>query len=69
MKRPHNRRSFTYRLYCDLVCEAKLGNRKMVAIRNVASRREVPFKLVRAVWWRYVSPNMVAVQGRAVELF
>jgi hypothetical protein len=69
MKRPRNRRSFTYILYCDLVCEAKLGVRKKTAVRVVAERRNAPVAHVWHVWTKYMKPNMIEAKGQAVKLW
>lgn len=68
-RRPSNRKSFTYRIYCDLVSAAKNGLRKKHAILMVAAQYGINRKIVGRVWHRYVRPNMISVQGRAKELF
>jgi hypothetical protein len=69
MKRPADRRSFTYRLYCDLVAERKNGNRKRLAVTNVARKWGAPFGRVCRVWAQYVRPNLDLVHGRVAALF
>lgn len=69
MKRPRDRESFTYRIYCDLICEAKSGSRKGKACAKVAAERGVSFGRVYDIWRRYVRPNILAVHGRKAELF
>lgn len=68
-RRPTNRRSFTYRIYCDLVAEAKNGMRRKLAINAVAGQYGINRKIVARVWHRFVRPHMLAAHGRARELF
>jgi hypothetical protein len=60
MKRPAGRKSFTYRIYCDLVCGLKLHHAKKVVFPMVSDERGVSVKHVERVYDRYVRSNLAA---------
>lgn len=64
-----DRRSYEYRVYCDLVCGLKSGESKKFLLPFVAEGRRIPRRYVNKVYNRWVKPRLAERMGQVSTLF
>lgn len=58
LHRPQQRRSLSYRVYCELVCALKMRTKRRDAIRSVAEQFSLHRRVVKDIYDRFVRKNL-----------